>query len=335
MPENSEGSMFKNRLSKNKMSKTAMSAAVLTAAVVATAGPGVASAVSAPLSCARIAGHFDLARHQTPENIALAPDGSAYVTFAAARQVARIDPTGATRILATLPAPADGGIHTPVLGFALTTGIVRAHDGTLYFLYATGTADLTGLWRLRPGGEPQRIAALPAAGLPNGLALDPRTHTLYVTDSVLGTISSVPTAGGTPRTWSNAPELASTGFLGANGLKVRGGALWATNLDRGTLLRVPVLRGGNAGAAETRATGLAGIDGFAFTGQGDQILAALNGPSEVALIQTDGTHSIVLTAADGLQNPTSIALRGDTAYVLSAAYVTAKDPNLLVAHVNK
>ncbi|WP_420717734.1 hypothetical protein [Streptomyces antarcticus] len=334
MPENSEGTMFKNKLSQTAVS-AALSAAVLAAAAVAAAGPAVASAVSAPLSCAHITAHFDLARQQTPENIALAPDGSAYVTFAAARQIARITPKGATRIVATLPAPADGGIHTPVLGFALTTGIVRAHDGTLYFLYATGTADLTGLWRLRPGGEPQRIAALPATGLPNGLALDPRTRTLYITDSVLGTIASVPTTGGTPRTWSNAPELASTGFLGANGLKIRNGALWATNLDRGTVLRIPILRDGRPGAVQTRATGLTGIDDFAFTGQGDQILAALNGPGEVALIQPDGTHSTVLTAADGLQNPTSIALRGDTAYVLSAAYVTAKDPNLLRAHLNR
>jgi hypothetical protein len=64
------------------------------------------------------------------------------------------------------------------------------------------------------------------------------------------------------------------------------------------------------------------------------LLAALNGPSEVALVRPGGSHSIVLTPADGLQNPTSVALRGDTVYVLSAAYVTAKDPNLLRAHLN-
>ncbi|MGW2441253.1 hypothetical protein ACWCY1_31610 [Streptomyces goshikiensis] len=144
----------------------------------------------------------------------------------------------------------------------------------------------------------------------------------------------MPTTGGTPRTWSAAPELASTGFLGANGLKIQGGALWVTNLDQGTVLRIPVLRDGRVGRVQTWATGLAGIDDFVFTGHGDQILAALNGPGEVALVQPDGAHSTVLTAADGLQNPTSIALRGDTAYVLSAAYVTAKDPNLLLAHLN-
>ncbi|MFI6340249.1 SMP-30/gluconolactonase/LRE family protein [Streptomyces sp. NPDC050535] len=339
-----------------KLSMSAVPAVVLVAAAAATLTPASASgsasasasapastsasasasasAGSAPLSHPRIAAHFDLAKGQTPENVALAPGGTAYVTFAQGRQIAEVSPSGRTRILATLPLPADGGIHTPALSFPLTSGIVRADDGTLYFLYATGTADLTGVWRLRPGGEPRRIAALPANGLPNGLALDPRTRTLYVTDSVLGTVWSVPTTGGTPRAWSTAPELAPAGFLGANGLKIHNGAVWATNLDRGTVVRIPILRDGRAGSVRTEAAGLPGIDDFAFTGHGDQLLAALNGSSEVALVQPDGSHSIVLDPADGLQNPTSIALRGDKVYVLSAAYLTAQDPNLILARLN-
>jgi DNA-binding beta-propeller fold protein YncE len=313
----------------------ALSALALATAVVTTATTAApASAAHAPLSDARIAVHLDLAEGRLPENIAMAPGGSAYVTFARARQVATISPGSTVRILATLPEPADGGVHTPALGFPLTTGIVRHHDGTVYFLYATGTADLTGVWRLRPGGRPQRIAALPADGLPNGLALDARTHTLYVTDSTLGTIWSVPTTGGTPTAWSTAPELAGTGFLGANGLKLHNGALWATNLDKGTVLRIPIRRDGHAGTVRTRATGLAGIDDFTFTGRGDRLLAALDLSNEVALVRPDGTHSTVLTGADGLQGPTSVALRGDTVYVPSAAYLTAEDPNLLVARLN-
>ncbi|MFJ9246655.1 SMP-30/gluconolactonase/LRE family protein [Streptomyces sp. NPDC101776] len=317
------------------LTKSVLSTAVVVATATTLLSPSSASAASAPLSDARIARHFDLTKGQTPENIALAPDGSAYVTFAAARQVARLSPKGVTQILATLPAPADGGVHTPVLGFPLTSGIVRAHDGTLYFLYATGTADLTGVWRLRPGGTPERIAALPADGLPNGFALDASSRTLYVTDSVLGTIWKVPVAGGTPTAWSTAPELSSTGFLGANGLKIRGGALWVTNLDRGTVVRVPVLRDGRAGRVRTEVTGLPGIDDFAFTGRGDQLLATVNGSSEVVLAKPHSSPTVVLTATDGLRNPTSIALRGDTAYVLSAAYVTAEDPNLLLAHLDR
>lgn len=320
-----------------RLSRTTLAAAVFSSAVIATIIPASASAsaASAPLSNVRTAVRFDLAKGQTPENIALAPGGGEYVTFAEARQVAKISPTGAIRVLATLPLPADGGVHTPVMGFPLTVGIVRADNGTLYFLYATGTPDLTGVWRLRPGGTPQRVAALPAGGLPNGLALDPRTGTLYVTDSALGTIWRVPVTGGTATAWSTAPELASTGFLGANGLKIHDGAVWATNLDKGTVLRIPVLPDGRAGSVRTAATGLPGIDDFAFTGRGDEILAALNGPSEVALVRPDGSHTIVLTAADGLQNPTSVALRGDTVYIDSAAYVTATNPNLVVAHLSR
>ncbi|MEV8440586.1 hypothetical protein AB0425_24660 [Actinosynnema sp. NPDC051121] len=293
---------------------------------------GTVALPPAPASAAasRVAVHFDLAAGQMPENVALAPDGTAYVTFAAARQVAAVSPGGVTRILATLPAPVDGGVGTPVLNFPLTTGIVRTADGTLYFLYAGGDAGSTGLYRLRPGDVPRRIAALPADGLPNGLALDERAGTFYVTDSVLGTILTVPLRGGTAAVWSSAPELAPTGFLGANGVKVRGGAVWATNLDQGTVLRLPV-RGGRAGDVEVRARGLVGIDDFAFAG--DDVLAALNGPNQVVRVAPDGTATVLLTSADGLQNPTSVAVRGGTAYVLSAAYTTATDPNLVLARL--
>ena len=320
------------------MNKTFTAAALTTAALamnglqpaVAVSSPGIsAAAVSSRATGARVVTHFDLAAGQQPENVALAPDGVAYATFATGRQIARITPNGSMRILATLPAPADGGVNTPVLGFALTTGIVRDSHGTLYFLYATGTANLTGVWRLRPGGKPERIAALPATGLPNGLALDERSGNLYVADSVLGTIWRVAKNGGPAKAWSTAPELASTAFLGANGLKLRGGAVWGTNLDKGTVLRIPIDHRGLAGTVQIRATGLTGIDDFAFTGHGNQLVAALNGPNTVVLIQPNGTTKTLLTATDGLQNPTSIAVRGTTAYIFSVAYLTQQDPNLI------
>ncbi|MFD9504270.1 hypothetical protein [Streptomyces sp. NPDC060035] len=313
--------------------KITISAVLMATATLMAAAPANAVHGRGPLTDVRVATHFDLSAGQMPENITVLPDGTAAVTFAAGRQVALVSPRGTTRILATLPAPVDGGVHTPVLGFPLTTGIAHTPDGTVYVLYATGTADLTGLWRLRPGQAPQRITALPADGLPNGLALDARNERLYITDSVLGTVWTVPTTGGTPTAWSTAPELAPAGFLGANGAKIRGGALWVSNLDRGTLLRLPIRSGNRAGAPQVKASGMTGIDDFTFTGRGNEVLAALNAPNTVVRIRSDGTSVTVLDATDGLQNPTSVALRGTDVYVLSAAYTTATDPNLLRAHL--
>ncbi|MEU9670820.1 hypothetical protein AB0E25_35680 [Streptomyces bobili] len=77
---------------------------------------------------------------------------------------------------------------------------------------------------------------------------------------------------------------------------------------------------------------MVGIDDFAFTGRGDDILAPLNGPNTVVHIRSRGTTT-VLDATGGLQNPTSVALRGKDVYVLSAAYTTGSDPNLLRARL--
>ncbi|MGW0881848.1 hypothetical protein [Streptomyces sp. NPDC002671] len=124
------------------------------------------------------------------------------------------------------------------------------------------------------------------------------------------------------------------GFLGANGIKIHNGAAWVSNLDKGTVLRIPLTCHGGAGPVETRATGLVNIDDIDFTGAGDTLLAAINKNNEVALVQPDGSHSTVLSAADGLENPTSLAVRGGTAYIASGAYFTNNDPNLLAARLN-
>ncbi|MFD0574540.1 hypothetical protein ACFQ0T_41530 [Kitasatospora gansuensis] len=46
-----------------------------------------------------------------------------------------------------------------------------------------------------------------------------------------------------------------------------------------------------------------------------------------------GAPTVVLTQQDGLSNPTSVAVCGDTVYVTSAAFFTLQDPNLLLARI--
>jgi sugar lactone lactonase YvrE len=157
-----------------------------------------------------------------------------------------------------------------------------------------------------------------------------------VADSLLGTVWRVSVADGAVAAWVTGSQLSPIAFIGANGLKLHDGAVWVSNTDRGTLLRIPIRRDGAAGPIETVDTGLEGIDDFAFTGRGDDasILAAINGASEVKLVRPSGNSQTVLTATDGLSNPTSIAVGHDAVYVPSAAYVTQKDPNLLLARLD-
>ncbi|MBX7552138.1 hypothetical protein [Streptomyces sp. NPDC004232] len=286
---------------------------------------------------ARITAHFGLAAGQTPDNIALEPDGSADLTLAYARQIAHVTPEGTTRISATLPAVTHP--DTPLVHQAVVTGIARAHDGTLYVNYATGTSR-TGIWRLAPGEEPEQIAQLPANGYPNGLALDERQGVLYAADSVLGTVWRVPQQGGPATAWARDTALKpltgpSASGCGVNGLKVHRGAVWVSNTDRGTLLRIPVGQGGSAGRAETLAHGLDGIDDFAFTGSGRTVVAALNKANQVVLVRRDGSRTDALGQRDGLSNPASVAVLGRIVYVPNAAYFTRKDPNLLLARLRE
>ncbi|MER5197252.1 hypothetical protein ACWD3J_29360 [Streptomyces sp. NPDC002755] len=134
--------------------------------------------------------------------------------------------------------------------------------------------------------------------------------------------------------WAEGETLQPSTFAGANGLKLHNGAVWATNLDKGTVRRIPVTARGTAGKVEVRATGMPSIDDFAFTGRGDTLLAARD-DDEVDLVRPDGTHITVLTAQDGLQTATSIAVHDGTVYVPSAAYLTDKDPNLLIARLDR
>jgi sugar lactone lactonase YvrE len=327
----------------NKYSRSIRRILVLTlaAAVSLLAAAQHADAASGPISNPHIIAHLDFSRGQTPENLALEPDGSADVTFAEAAQVARVSPDGQVRILAQLPAPTGGAVcpfFGPFLGkAAVTSGIVRDHHGSLYIALCTGSPDLQGIWRVSQNGSASRIAALPADSAPNGMALDERHGFIYVADSLLSTIWRVSIADGTVVAWALGPQLAPSGGLGANGLKLHGGAVWVSNTQLGTLLRIPIRADGSAGPIETIASGLAGIDDFAFTGPGQSasVLAAINPFSAVVLIRPDGSEQTVLTAADGLSNPSSVAIRGSTVYVLSAGYLTRNDPNILLASLHR
>jgi sugar lactone lactonase YvrE len=315
-------------------------AALVTVALTTVALIGLTAALGAPAYAAGTASitdsitdpheiaHFDVSALQQPENLALEPNGSVDVTFNRARQVARVSPDGTYTILATLPQDTAGN--------TIVSGIVRTADGTLYVNYNAGSQ--SGIWRIPPnGGTAQQIVAIPSARGLNGLAYDPAQRALYATDSSLGLVWKISPAQGTATIWAQGTPLQPTtaSGKGANGLKLHDGAVWVSNTTLGTLLRIPIQPDGTAGTTNLAAQGITGIDDFAFAPDG-QVVAAQNALSEASIVNVNtGAHTLALTATDGLSNPTSVAIRGNTVYITSGAYFTHTDPNLLAATLTR
>lgn len=283
----------------------------------------------------RVVAHFDRAEGEVAESIAVEPDGSVVIGMIPSRQVVRVDPDGTVRQLAAVPLPPDGGGTTPVVHDPVVTGVARSDEGGLYFLYSSGRGGLTGVWRIREGDEPALVVELPADAMPNALVIDEERRRFLVTDSAGGRIWQAPVSGGAASVWSADPALAPDGFFGANGLKIHDGAAWVSNSDRGTVVRIPMTADGKAGSAEVRATGLEGIDDFDFTGQGTEILAALNQSSRLVRVSPDGSQETLLDAEHGLQGTTAVIVRGDRAYVTNGANLAGDDPSLMLVDLQR
>ncbi|MEU9556412.1 hypothetical protein [Streptomyces fumanus] len=308
-------------------------AALLAVAAGAPAHPGHATGTR--LGDVRVLAHFDRAAGQVAESIALEPGGGVVIGMIAARQVTRVARDGSVRVLATMPLPPDGGGTTPVVGAPVVTGVARSDSGAVYFLYSAGRGGLTGIWQLRPSGGPRLVVPLPADTMPNALVIDRERNRFLVTDSTGGRIWQAPLRGGSASVWSADPALSPHGFFGANGMKVHGGAVWASNSDDGTLVRIPVTRDGGSGRAEVRATGLAGVDDFDFTGRGTEILAAVNQAGELVRVDADGSHETLLDPGDGMRGTTAVAVRGKRVYITNGANLAGNDPNLMVAELRR
>ncbi|MEH0575992.1 MULTISPECIES: hypothetical protein [Streptomyces] len=295
-----------------KLAAISATAAVIVSAPYASAATGHADARPAVTHVKTVAA-FDFATGDVPENVTVAPDHSLTVSMVGAPAgerpaLVRIVPSGHRTVLVT-GQKGDG-----------ITGNTRGHDGIVYYNVWSSDASRNGVWKLPPGGTPHRIAALPVGGVPNGLAIDPAGRTLYVADSRMGTVWAVPVSGGPATAWLVDPALAIEASApvpyGANGLRFHNGAVWVSNLSKGTLLRIPVTATGAAGRVHTVTSGLTGIDDFNFlSDRSDVVFAALNTRNQIAVVYPNGTTRTVLTASDGLASPTATAVRGKRLYI--------------------
>lgn len=214
----------------------------------------------------RTAAKFDFAAGEIPENITVNPDGS--VTLSLLGSCAVCERTHGPELMRISASGQHTVLATGQVGEAIS-GNTRGSDGTIYYsVWAPGNAARNGVYKLLPDGAPQRVAALPADAGPNGLAVGPAGRTLYIADSLKGIIWSVPVSGGSATPWLTDAALAPVPTealpIGANGLRFHNGALWISNFNKGTLLRVPVTATGTAGHIRQVTGGLPNIDDLSF-----------------------------------------------------------------------
>lgn len=281
----------------------------------------------APASPTTIAS-FDAAAGELPEGFAL-KNGYAYVGFAPQGKIARVDlRTGeVARGFVSLP--------TPVPGKGFMTGIAFGPDGALYAsLVSFDPSVQPGIYRApASGGTATLFAKHEQMVFPNGLLFGSRGE-LFVTDSAAGAVFAIG-ADGAAKPWATSPLLAGDTSacggsgnpfpIGANGLVAHGDAMFVTNTDKGSIVRIPIEADGAAGptslAVGPDCAALAGADGL-VTDRAGGFVVAVNRQNKLVRVPASG-GSITSVVGAPAEYPSTIAWNGTTAVWSNFAFANA------------
>jgi sugar lactone lactonase YvrE len=248
---------------------------------------------------------------QLPEGIAFDKIGNMYVSIQSKGEIWRIRPNGEETLLLSIPA-------TNAFGLAVDA------RGNVYATYAFSAAQ--GVYKISKDGSSYRIPGTENILWANALAFDERGN-LYVTDTWNGEIWRV-TLGGSAQLWiqhtllyglvpGDLGKVPDYPPIGANGIQYWRGGLYVANTEKGLLVYVPILRHGDAGtprvvAGDIDKVGgtegkLYGLDGITLDVHGNVYGASVLLSQVVKINPVNGKVQVILTAADGLSNPASLA----------------------------
>lgn len=282
---------------------------------------------------------FDAASLESPENLAMDSHGNIYVSLVLTGEIRKLAPDGTQSTFASLPLGAPP-LTTCGAFVGGVTGLAFDHHDVLYAGLASCDAASRGVWRIEPDGDATMLANLPISSLPNGVAY--HKGFLYVADSSLGAVWRV-AAGhpGSAEIWSADPLLARpTGvFPGPNGVQFFHDELYVSNPDAQTIVVLPIAPNGSAGAAHVHASGV-WCDDFAFDMYG-ALYCGTDPFNTLVRVAPDGSSRVLLTAADGLDGPTSAMFGrfgGDrnNLYITNGAFPffsTTHRPSLMVVEL--
>ena len=170
------------------------------------------------------------------------------------------------------------------------------------------------------------FASIPGGASPNALTFDAAGN-VYVSDSFQATIWRTPPGGGAPVVWVTDPLLGTSGVppFGANGIafNAAGSALFVANTGNDTVVKIPVLSGGGAGAPEVFVNSINGADGLIMDAA-DNIWVAANQADEIVVL--DPTGRVIAKLGDfggidphgspvGLLFPASLVISNGFLYV--------------------
>ncbi|MDZ8262393.1 gluconolactonase [Nostoc sp. ChiQUE01b] len=240
------------------------------------------------------------------ENLAIAPDGTIFVTNHEVGKIVRISPDGNQQIHATVEGKVSG------LAFAANGGLV-----------ATGwNADSIPVISLVANdGTVETLLKLPDAIFLNGIT--PLSGTQYLTaDSYRGAIWLIDIAQPRASIWLEHPMLARSNseniIPAANGLKRFGDFLYVSNTEKMLLLRIPVDTAARPGEPEIFVE-QTNIDDFAFDVEGN-LYGATHIYNSVVRIASDRSSTIIAQAEAGVIGSTAVAF-GQTQSDRTAIYV--------------
>jgi len=266
---------------------------------------------------------FDPAANETPESLQFDHQGNLLVSLALTGELRRIAPDGTETTLARLPIapevqPCGNAFGVPIMGGLA----LDPHDNVFVTVVSCDVTRL-GIYRVDAGtGAVSRVSALSPDAVPNGIAY--RDGWLYVADTNLGRVWRVAADGSSTSVWVEDALLAPFPDFapGPNGLQIFRDEVYVGVSDHGHLVAYRILGDGAAGPPRIHATGV-GFDDFAFDARGN-VYATTDPFNLLVKIAPDGSVETLLTAADGLDGPTSAAfgVRGENQvlYVANAAF---------------
>ena len=240
------------------------------------------------------------------ENIAVAADGTLFITSYEEAKIYQVTPAGAVSEHAKIPSSA-AGMAFDQQGNLLVAGVSENKIPTLFRIHH---------------GTVETIVSLPNAIFLNGM-VHLANERYLIADSYKGAIWEVNITTKTAQIWLQDDRLARSDanhpFPAVNGLKIYDDTLYATNTQRQQLIRISINRSGTAGIPDRWLTNV-NLDDFAFDVNGS-LYATTHVYNSVVRISPDGGITTIATAEQGVVGSTALAF-GRTAADQTAIYVT-------------